>query len=109
MRYLVSVIDHQTNSGTPAETAAIDAFNDELKRGGYWVLAAGVAPPSEATVIDNRDGKGLFTGGPFVVSREYVSGFWIIDAPNDQVARELAARGSQACNRRVEVRAFLGG
>ena len=107
MRYLVSVIDDKTNSGTPSETAAIDVFNDRLAADGHWVFAAGLASPSAATVIDNRGGEALFSDGPFVESKEYLAGFWIIEAPDLDVALKLAADGSKACNRKVEVRPFL--
>jgi hypothetical protein len=109
MRYLVSVIDDQTGSATSAEMAAIDALNERLEAQGHWVFAGGLASPGTATVIDNRGGKGVSSGGPFLASKEYVSGFWIIGAPDLDVALRLAAEGSRACNRKVEVRAFLGG
>lgn len=35
-------------------------------------------------------------------------GHWLITAPNRDVARALAAQGSLACNRRVELRPLLG-
>ena len=108
MRYFISVIDDETGSATPAEMSAIDAFNDRLQAGGHWVFAAGLAAPSTATVIDNRDGETIFTDGPFVESKEYLAGFWIMEAADLDVALELAAEGSKACNRRVEVRPFLG-
>ncbi len=49
----------------------------------------------------------MFTDGPFVETKEWVSGFWVIEAPDLDVALELAAAGSKACHRRVEVRPFL--
>ena len=107
MQYLFSVIDDKTNSGTPDEMAAIDTFNEGLVAGGHWVFAGGLASPSTATVIDNRGGEALFTDGPFVETKEYVAGFWIIQAPDLDVALKLATDGSKACNRRVEVRPFL--
>ena len=109
MQYLVSVIDDSTGSATPAEMAAIDAFNEQLVADGHWVFAGGLGSPSTATVIDNRgeDGKALFTDGPFVESKEYLAGFWIIEAPDLDVALRLAAEGSKSCNRKVEVRPFL--
>ncbi len=107
MQYLVSVIDDKTNSATPAEMAAIDAFNDRLQADGHWVFAGGLASPSTATVIDNRGDEALFTDGPFVESKEYLAGFWIIEAADLDVALKLAAEGSKACNRKVEVRPFL--
>ena len=58
-------------------------------------------------MIDNRNGAAVVTDGPFVESKEYLAGFWIIEAPDLDVALELAAEGSKACNRKIEVRPFL--
>lgn len=108
MQYLVSVIDDRTNSATADEMAAIDEFNDRIEAAGHWVFAGGLAAPDTATVIDNTgDGEPLFTDGPFVESKEFLAGFWVMEAPDLDVALALAAEGSKACNRRVEVRPFL--
>src|SRR4051812_9056028 len=109
MQYLVSVIDETTNSGTPSEAAAVDVFNGRLQDEGHWVFAGGLDSPSTATVIDNRNGEALFTDGPFVETKEHLAGFWVIEAADLDVALELATEGSKACNRKVEVRPFLGG
>jgi hypothetical protein len=107
MQYLVSVIDDKTNSGTAEEMAQIDAFNDRLQSQGHWVFAGGLASPSASTVVDNRGGEAVLTDGPFIESKEYLAGFWVMEAPDLDVALRLAAEGSRACNRRVEVRPFL--
>ena len=107
MQYLVSVIDDAAGLATPDEEAAIDVFNDRLKAEGRWVFAGGLALPSSATVIDNRGEEAMFTDGPFVESKEYLAGFWIMDAADLDVALGLAAEGSKACNRKIEVRPFL--
>jgi hypothetical protein len=107
MQYLVSVIDDRTNSATAEEMTAIRAFNEQLQADGHWVFAGGLSAPSEATVIDNRGGEALFTDGPFLESKEFLGGFWVFEAPDLDVALKLAAEGSRACNRRVEVRPFL--
>ncbi len=107
MQYLVSVIDDGTGLATPTEMAAINAFNDRLRAEGHWVFAGGLGSPDPATVIDNRGGEAVFTDGPFVESKEYLAGFWIIEAPDLDVALKLAAEGSKHCNRKVEVRPFL--
>ena len=104
MQYLVSVIDDTAGSATTSEMAAIDAFNDRLEAEGHWVFAGGLGSPSTATVIDNRGGVALFTDGPFLESKEYVAGFWVIEAADLDVALKLAADGSKHCNRKVEVR-----
>jgi len=107
MQYLVSVIAEPTDSGTPEEMAAIDVFNDRLRAERHWVFAGGLGGPDTATVIDNRSGAAVLTDGPFVESKEYLAGFWVIDAPDLDVALELATAGSKACNRKVEVRPLL--
>jgi hypothetical protein len=107
MQYLVSVLDDTSDSATPEEMAAIDAYNDRLEADGHWVFAGGLAAPSTATVIDNRGEEALFTDGPFLESKEFIGGFWVIAAPDLDVALKLAAEGSKHCNRKVEVRPFL--
>ena len=106
MQYLVSVISDSTEVDGPAVGQAIDAFNDKLKEQGHWVFANGLAEPSAATVVDGRGDQPLFTDGPFLESKEHVAGFWIIEAPDLDVALKLAAEGSKACDRRLEVRPF---
>jgi hypothetical protein len=107
MQYLVSVINDTAGLATPDEQAAISAFNDRLQAEGHWVFAGGLGSPSSATVIDNRGEEAMITDGPFLESKEYIVGFWIIEAPDLDVALKLAAGGSKACNRKVEVRPFL--
>jgi hypothetical protein len=41
----------------------------------------------------------MVTDGPFLESKEYLAGFWIIEAPDLDVALKLASEGSKACNR----------
>jgi hypothetical protein len=107
MQYLVSVINNTTDLATPAEMAAIDVFNERLDAAGHWVFGAGLAAPSSATVIDNRGEEAMFTDGPFLESKEYLVGFWIMEAPDLDVMLKLAAEGSKACNRKLEVRPIL--
>ncbi len=107
MQYLFSVIFDSPDLSTPSEMAAVDAFNDRLQAEGHWVFAGGLGGPDTATVIDNRGGEGLVIDGPFVESKEFLAGFWVIEAADLDVALKLAADGSKACNRKVEVRPFL--
>ena len=107
-QYLISVLTETGDLATAEEMAAIDVFNEqELQAKGHWVFAAGLASPGTATVIDGRDGEAVFTDGPYLESKEYIAGFWIIEAPDLDVALRLATQGSQHCNRRVELRPIL--
>src|SRR5580693_6663366 len=107
MQYLVSVIDDGAGRATAKEEADIDVFNEGLQTEGHWVFAGGLGSSDVATVIDNRGEEAVSSDGPFVESKEYLAGFWIIEAPDLDVALKLAAAGSKACNRKIEVRPFL--
>jgi hypothetical protein len=108
-QYLISVLYDTTELATDEEMAAIDVFNERLQADGHWVFAGGLAAPGTATVIDGRDGEPVFTDGPYIESKEWIIGFWIIEAADLDVALRLAALGSKHCNRRVELRPFLAG
>jgi hypothetical protein len=104
MKFLISVIDDLSNSGTPSEMEAIGAFNDGLRANGHWIFAWGLQAPETATVIDNRNGANAETGKPLFDSKENVSGLWLIEAADLQIAKKLAYEASKACNRKVELR-----
>lgn len=88
--------------------AATDAFNDTLRANGYWVFAGGLQPASTATVVDGQGETPVLTDGPYLETKEVIGGFWVIDAPDLDVALTLAAEGSKACRGKVEVRPFDG-
>ena len=84
------------------------AFNERLQEEGYWVFANGLGPATAATVVDGQGADPVFTDGPYLEAKEYIAGFWIIEAPDLDVALKLAAEGSKACRGKVEVRPFAG-
>lgn len=113
MQYLMSVIDdgqayaaRTPDSATNAEAAAIDVFNEQLQTDGYWVFAGGLGAPADATTVDNRGSETLITDGPFVETKEFLAGFWILEIPDLDVALKLGAEASTACNRKIEIRPF---
>jgi hypothetical protein len=108
VRFLLSVIDSASRTGSSDEMAAIDIFNDKLQNNGHWIFACGVDSPSTASLIDNRAGAESVVKGSFVDNDEFQSGFWIINAADHDEAIALALEGSKACNRKVEVRPLLG-
>lgn len=114
-QYLLSV--HHDGSAedpmvfaTPEEiqamVAAVDTFNTELQATGAFVFAGGLHEPSSATMVRVKDGEVLLTDGPFAESKEYLGGFWVIEAADLDAALALAAKGAAACAAPVEVRPF---
>lgn len=114
-RYLMSVwgpAEYGEHYGYPSEEemrqsfADTGAFNDRLKADGHWVFADGLEPASSATVVDGQGDRPIVTDGPYAEAKEYMAGFWIIEAPDLDVALALAADASKACRGKVEVRPF---
>jgi len=46
------------------------------------------AAPDSATVIDNRGEEPVFTDGPFVESKEFLAGFWILEVSSREEVLE---------------------
>ena len=108
MHYLLTVIGDTTNETDDSEPGAIDAFNERLKTDGRWVFGGGLTSRDHATVTDNRGSDAVFTDGPFVESKEYLAGFWVVEADDLDSALQLSAGASKACHRKIEVRPFDG-
>ncbi len=85
---------------------AVDEFNNEVKAAGAWVFAGGLHPPTTATTVRVTDGDVLITDGPFAETKEYMGGFWIIEADDLDAALAWAKKGAAACAGPVEVRPF---
>ena len=100
--------DYGSREAMEEAFAATGAFNDQLKADGYWVFAGGLAPAATATVVDGQGDAPVMTDGPYLETKELIGGFWVIEAPDLDVALRLAAAGSKACRGKVEVRPFDG-
>lgn len=110
-QYLLSV--HGTADDpelTPEEVQpifdAVDRFNEKVRAEGAWVFAGGLLPIESATTVDGRGDEPIVTDGPFAESKEWLGGFWVIEAPDLDAALRWAAEGSKACQGKVEVRPF---
>ena len=83
-------------------------WDERLQAEGYWVFGGGLARASTATVVDGMGATPVLTDGPYLETKEVIGGFWVIEAPDLDVALKLAAEGSKACGGKVEVRPFDG-
>jgi hypothetical protein len=100
--------DYGSKEAMEQAFADTGAFNEQLKADGYWVFAGGLEPATTATTVDGRGDTPVLTDGPYLETKEVIGGFWVIDAPDLDVALKLAAAGSKACRGIVEVRPFEG-
>ena len=109
MRFLFAVIANrnQVVTANSDEMAAIDSFNEKIEAAGQRILAVGLQDPSSAVVFDNRSGAGIRVNGPIADADDFMAGLWVIEAPSEIAAHQLAEEASRACNRRIEVRVIL--
>ena len=111
-QYLLSI--YQPDGETPPPEVLekvmrdVDALNQELRTAGAWVFAAGLHPPSTATVVRLRDGDLLMTDGPFTEGKEHIGGFCIVNAPDLDAALEWGRKLARATTLPIEVRPFQG-
>jgi hypothetical protein len=108
-RYVLNI--WQPAGGTPGPDvlagigAKLDALNEEIRAAGQWVFTGGLHSPDAATVVRS---DGMITDGPYVEGKEFVGGFWIVDAPDLDAALAWARRAAEATTLPIEVRPFAG-
>jgi hypothetical protein len=84
----------------------IGILEKEMKSAGAWVFSGRLHEPDTATVVRTSDGKLLTTDGPFVESKEHLSGFYIIEARDIDAALGWASKVTGVVNAPIEVRPF---
>lgn len=110
-QYLVA-IHHPAGYDPSTEDEAmhrdIDALNDEMVAAGIRTFVGGLQPPSSATALRVRPGgKLLITDGPYLETKEYIGGFWVLEASDLDEALEWGRKAAIACRAPVEVRPFI--
>jgi hypothetical protein len=79
----------------------------DLKASGQYLGASPLHPVATATSVRVRDGKRLITDGPFAETREYLGGYYLVDAKDLDDAIGIAARIPGARVGTVEVRPVI--
>jgi hypothetical protein len=67
------------------------AFMDTIKTSGEMVETHGLAMPAESAAVRVRDGVPVVTDGPYLESKEFMGGYYIVDCETRERALELAA------------------
>lgn len=109
-QYLVSVQRPQNYDGSAESAdmrAEIAALNDEMAAAGVRVFVGGLRDPDSAKAIRRADdGSVTVTDGPYIESREFVGGFWVLQVPSLAVALDWGRKAAAACRCSIEVRPF---
>ncbi|MEW1659235.1 MULTISPECIES: YciI family protein [unclassified Streptomyces] len=98
MQFLISmhinpaVLDALTDEEKAAIGQGHAAFIAGLKESGELVTTQALVDPSQAVVVSVRNGRPVVTDGPFLESKEYLGGFYLVDCENKERAIELATQ-----------------
>ncbi|MFD5500046.1 YciI family protein [Streptomyces sp. NPDC127061] len=98
MKFLISmhinpaVLDALTDEEKAAIGSGHGEFIEALKKSGELINTQALVDPSQAVVVSVRNGQPVVTDGPFLESKEYLGGFYLVDCENKERAIELAAR-----------------
>lgn len=82
-------------------------FDWELKQRGHLILGQPLEPPQTAITVRKRNGKTSRTDGPFMETKEFLGGFFLIEAENIEQAIEIAELSPMARMGSIEVRAAV--
>ena len=88
----------------------VNALGDKLTAAGAFVFQGGMdGGPESATVVRQSGGDFMMTDGPYTETKEYLAGFWIINAADLDEALEWAKLTAAAQQRTIEVRPLFNG
>jgi hypothetical protein len=96
MKFVISmfinpaVLDALTDEERSAIGDGHGTFIESLKASGELILTQALADPSQAVVVSARNGQPVATDGPFLESKEFLGGFYLIDCENKERAVALA-------------------
>lgn len=110
MKYMALIYSNPEALATLSEAeqeatfAGYYTFNEEAGKAGVLVGGDALERDDAAKTVRVRDGKSLHTDGPFIETKEYLGGFYILDCKDIDEALFWAAKIPDAKFGGVEVR-----
>jgi hypothetical protein len=80
------------------------AFDQSVRASGHCLSSEALQPVATATTVRVRNGKVSVTDGPFAETKEYLAGFYLIEARDLNEAIQIAAKIPPASVGSIEVR-----
>jgi hypothetical protein len=110
-QYLIAFNDEwvpeHTMEQLRAKGVAGRAVVAEMEAQGVFVFSnGGIDASTLVCSVEAKEGRPLFTDGPFVETKEHLGGFAVIDVPDDETARYWAGRLAVALDWPQEVHRF---
>lgn len=83
------------------------AITDAMGEAGVLLGGEALQPHDTATTVRVRDGEVLTTDGPFAETKEVLGGYYVLDVPDLDAAREWAAKIPSVPYGSVEIRPVM--
>jgi hypothetical protein len=84
-----------------------DEFQRITRESGELVDSVALANPTQSSTVRVRDGAPAVTDGPYLETKEYLAGYYLVDCATRERAIELAALIPDARFNATEVRPFM--
>jgi hypothetical protein len=94
------------DEGWQRRSRNVRALVEEMKEAGVFIFTGGLDNEAPAFHVEPKDGKPVFTDGPYAETKEVFGGFAAVDVPDEAAARHWAGRVAVACEWPQEVRIF---
>ncbi len=109
MQYMLLVyVPDSDREPAPAEISAMladyGAFNERLEARKAYVDGSQLAPATSATTVRVRDGRNVITDGPFAETKEWLGGYYVIEAASLDDALQIGADCPGAKYGSIEIR-----
>lgn len=111
MQFLALIYESE-ETRSEMSPAQQDATYDQYRKliaelGGKFIGGNRLRPASTASTVRVRDGKRLVTDGPFAETKEYLGGYFLIEAADLDEGIQIASRIPAARMDCVEIRAIV--
>jgi hypothetical protein len=80
------------------------AYDKSLRDSGRCFASEALQPVHTAKTVRVRNGKVSFTDGPFTETKEFLAGFYLVDAADANEAIQIASKIPAACVGSIEIR-----
>ena len=103
MKYLCLVYGEEAALQTCKDQDCLD-FDTQARANGHVMASEALESIATATTVRVRNGKVSVTDGPFAETKEYLAGFYLIEARDLNEAIQVASKIPPASVGSVEVR-----
>jgi hypothetical protein len=103
MKYLCLVYGEEKKITAMTDDECM-AYDQSLRSGGRCIASEALQPVHTAATVRVRGGKLSVTDGPFAETKEFLAGFYLIDAADRNEAIRIASQMPPARVGSIEVR-----